>query len=128
MKLKRSSPIIRRTETRRFRRLFIWFGVRTTSVSTFNRIPIFAYSSLCVTGGLIKEYEENLKAYQEQQLRDQQGPSAAGPSTSKPVKGKGKANHAEVVKSAPHAANGESSKKGKRRATPVFTDSESDDD
>jgi hypothetical protein len=81
-----------------------------------------------MSGGLIKEYEENLKAYQEQQLRDQQGPSAAGPSTSKPAKGKGRASHADVVKAAPHAANGDAGKKGKRRATPVFTDSESDDD
>lgn len=79
-----------------------------------------------MTGGLIKEYEENLKAYQEQQLREQQGPSSAP--TGKPAKGKGRASHAEAAKAATHAANGESSKKGKRRATPVFTDSESEDD
>jgi hypothetical protein len=81
--------------------------------------------TLVMKGGLIKEYEENLKAYQEQQLRDQQGPSVSAPS--KPVKGKGRASHPEAVKAAPQVANGDN-KKGKRRATPVFTDSESDDD
>lgn len=77
-----------------------------------------------MTGGLIKEYEENLKAYQEQQLRDQQGLSTS--TSTKPGKGKGRASHSETLKAAPQASNGD--KKGKRRATPVFTDSESEDD
>jgi hypothetical protein len=80
-----------------------------------------------MTGGLIKEYEENLRAYQEQQLRDQHAPPGALPS--KAAKGKGRASHVDSAKAVPGVVvNGDSGKKGKRRATPVFTDSETDDD
>ncbi len=85
--------------------------------------------------GLIREYEDNLKAYQEQQAREAAQAQAAAlakaqgfpsPSLSYAVAGPSRVQSSPAASASapPQAAtNG----KGKRRATPVFTDSESEE-